>query len=495
VKKIILWIAIAAALIAAGVISGRGDARGGHTASAEAYAAYERGNEQLISFQFQNAEASLRRAIELDPGFAMAHAALAQLLVTRRVEDQAKPEIAIADSLAALIPRDLERLRVQVRLSALGKSRYSDHADSLLAAGKALDPNELDFLVVEATRADADSDPGAAERIWNRVLEVNPNYAEAYNRLGYFYLSQGRYDEAEAAMRKYAFVAPDLANPHDSLGEVLMSIGRYEEAEEEFARALKKQPDDFPWSQVNIGKIYLRRGQIAKGMKLLTDVRQVLHGTGWERNIALLTINALFEHNLTTQLDEHTAQFIRTFPDDQNTPFIRAMRLIYHGDQAGYRALMDSTTAAIGKEMYYKDFGTVRRDIGMARARFDAFAAAQAGDHAAAVAHFREVLKIGADAPPHQVAFDRYKLAEQLHALGQDDEALGELEKVIAVNPRTTEALALATEIDLQLENRAAALRYLEMLERSLALADPDLPILAKARQLRAQFGGAGGGV
>ncbi len=315
-----------------------------------------------------------------------------------------------------MIQHDLERLQVQVRLSGYDKSRNSKAADSLLAAGKALDPDDLIFLVTEATRADADRDPAAAERIWKRVLEVDPNYAEAHNHLGYLYLNQGRYDEAEAAMRKYAFVAPDLANPHDSLGEVLMSVGRYEEAEAEFARALAIQPDDFPWSQVNIGKIYLQRGQIAKGMQLLSDVRQVLRGTGWERNIALLTINALFEHGIMDQLDEHTLQFVQSFPDDRSTPFIRAMRLIHHGDIAGYRAIMDSTDAVIRKEPYYGEFGSVRRDVGMTQARFEAFAAAVVGDHAAAAENFRKVLTIGADAPPHQLVFDRYKLAEQLHA-------------------------------------------------------------------------------
>ena len=137
-KKVFLWIGIAAALTAAGVLSGRGDGHSGHTASAEAFSAYERGNQQLISFQLQNAEASLRRAIELDPGFAMAHTALAHLLLIRRVEDEGKREIAVADSLAELIPHDLERLQVQVRLSSLGKSRYRQDADSLLTAGARL---------------------------------------------------------------------------------------------------------------------------------------------------------------------------------------------------------------------------------------------------------------------------------------------------------------------------------------------------------------------
>lgn len=492
-KKIILLIGIAAVLTVAGVISGRGDPRNAHTQSEEAYSAYARGNEQLISFQLQNAEASLRRAIALDPGFAMAHAALAQLLMTQQKKEDAKAEVAVADSLASTMTHDLARLQVQVRLSAIDKSRYQANADSLLNAGKALDPNEVIFLVVEATRAGADRNPVEAERIWNRVLEVDPNYAEAYNHLGYLYLEQGRYEQAEEAMRKYAFVAPELANPHDSLGEVLMTQGRYEEAEEEFARAITMQPDDFPWSQANIAKIYLQRGQVAKALKILNDMREVLAGTGWERNIGMVTINALFEHDLTQELDEQARHFIATFPDDDNTPFIRAMRLIAQDDVAGYRSLMDSTAVALRENPYFLQFGSVRRDIGMTEKTFDGFAAAAVGDHAGAAARFREVLEIGADASPHRVAFARYKLAENLHALGQDDEALAQLDKVLAVNPRVTEALALTVEIHLGQGDRATALRYLDMLERCLTLADPGLPIVTRARDLRARFDGGAG--
>lgn len=494
-KKLLLLIVLAAALTAAGVISGRGGAHNGYTANAEAYAAYERGNQQFISFQYRNAEASLNRAIELDPGFAMAHTALAHLYNFRGVELATKREIALADSLAALVPRDLDRLRVQVRLSMLEKSRYYPEADSLLAAGKAIDPDELVFLVAEAGQPDDDSDPEKAERIWKHVLEVDPNYSEAYNRLGYLYRNQGRYDEAEAAMRKYAFVAPDLANPHDSLGEVLMNVGRYEEAEAEFARALAKQPDDFPWSQVNIGKVYLQRGQVAKGVKLLTDVRQVLRGTRWERDIAWTIIRALFEHGLTTQLDEHTLHFVQAFPDDESTPYIRGMRLLIHGDVAGFRAVSDSVTTAELQDPYVMADTTKVKRINATREELAAFAATASGDHVGAAAHFQAALKLTSSAAPHELAFFRFRLAEQLHALKRDSEAMDQLEAVLSVNPRVIEALALAAEIRFAAGNRAGGMRYLEALERSLAAADADLPIVAKTKQLRAQFDSDVGGV
>ena len=489
-KKVLLWIGLAAALIVGGVISGRSDPRAGHTASSEAFSAYEKGNDNLISYQLQGAETNLRQAVSLDPGFAMAHAALAQLLQIRGRDDQSKHEYAVADSLAPLIRGARERLQVQVRLSTSSRSRYFAQADSLLAAGKALAPDDLIFLVVEATRADAEDDPQSAETVWRRVLEVNPNYAEAYNRLGYLYLGKGRYEEAEAAMRRYAFVAPDLANPHDSLGEVLMTVGRYEEAETEFARALAKQPDDFPWSQVNIGRIYLRRGQINKGLQLLADLGQVLHGTGWERNVALIAINALVEHDLKDRLDERTRQFIVNYPNDESAAFLRAMRLIYRGDDAGYRALMDSTTTALRNSPKFRAMPMNQRRFAIASARFEGFAAAARGDHAGAVRHFREVITIGDGEPPHELAFDRYQLAVHLAALGQNQDALAELDKIFAINPRVIEALVLATEINLRLDRRVDALKYLEMLERNLTVADPDFPPVIKARELRTRFQG-----
>ena len=79
------------------------------TTSAEAYKLYVEGDEALNSFQYREAGDALQRALELDPSFAMAQAALAELYLTERPDSAAKA-YARADSLAALLPDENEPL-------------------------------------------------------------------------------------------------------------------------------------------------------------------------------------------------------------------------------------------------------------------------------------------------------------------------------------------------------------------------------------------------
>jgi len=82
-----------------------------------------------------------------------------------------------------------------------------------------------------------------AEQEFKRILQINPNYAMAYNMLGYLASQQGKTTEAIKYFKKYIFIAPDEANPHDSLGELLLLIGRYDEAIAEFKKAIAIRPE------------------------------------------------------------------------------------------------------------------------------------------------------------------------------------------------------------------------------------------------------------
>ncbi|MDX2436089.1 MAG: tetratricopeptide repeat protein, partial [Acidobacteriota bacterium] len=82
-----------------------------------------------------------------------------------------------------------------------------------------------------------------AERLYQRLVEMAPNWVIAYNQLGYINMMKGRFAEAEEYFKSYRFIAPDQANPHDSLGELFITQGRYAEAEESLQMALEIKPD------------------------------------------------------------------------------------------------------------------------------------------------------------------------------------------------------------------------------------------------------------
>jgi hypothetical protein len=92
---------------------------------------------------------------------------------------------------------------------------------------------------------------GEAAGHFRRSIELNPDYAPAYEGYSQLLMRGGKIDEAIANVRKYVDAVstyppdarPDIAGAYTNLGKTLLARGRYEEAAEEFGKALKVDPN------------------------------------------------------------------------------------------------------------------------------------------------------------------------------------------------------------------------------------------------------------
>ena len=484
-KRIALLVLVAAAmLIAAGLLLGRGDRSAAYTDDRQAWADYESGEAMLQAFRYAEADTMLNRAVSRDPGLAMAHIALAELDLRRGMRKEGLAHVAAADSLADLVADADARLLLQVRLSNLRVSRFHAGRDSLLALAETTAPDDIVVLMAGAMRATEANDLATAESRYEHILEINPNFASAYNFLGYLYLARGQYDEAETAMRRYSFVAPDLANPHDSLGDVLAVVGRYEEAEAEYKTALAKQPDFF-YSQKNIAWVYLDRGEVDRSVGLMEQVLAGIDGTPYAEGLLAEFIDRLFAHRLTPELDVYAGRFLADYPEGSAAPSVRVRRLFAHGETGPAVALIDSTYAIYQKEPWYGvNLGTTARVDGRT-AMFRALAAEQESRHQDAVRLLRQALDVLEDQPEHYVFSARIQLAYNLIPLGLLDEARLQVRQVLQINPRQPEAVLVAASIEAAAGQAAEARRLLDTLDRVLERADQDFPALVDGQKLR----------
>ncbi len=106
-----------------------------------------------------------------------------------------------------------------------------------------------------------------AIRLYQESLAIYPT-AEAHTFLGWTYSFQGRLDEAIAECHKAIAVDPDYGNPYNDIGVYLMQQGEFEAAIpwlERAKQAPRYEPRQFPY--VNLGRIYLRRGQWMAALK------------------------------------------------------------------------------------------------------------------------------------------------------------------------------------------------------------------------------------
>ncbi len=98
--------------------------------------------------------------------------------------------------------------------------------------------------------------------------EKFPNNTQILNRLGYLYLENIDYKNAENCFKKYIFIAPNNANPYDSIADLYFSLGDYKKAIKYYNKALKIKPD-FYNSRIKLALCYIYTGKLKKAEKML----------------------------------------------------------------------------------------------------------------------------------------------------------------------------------------------------------------------------------
>ena len=242
--------------------------------NAEAHEAYLRAQTEYNRFSTESllkARDLYREAIAIDPGYAEAHAGLAQTFCQL--------------SNLVLRPRDAMS---QAKASAL----LSVQLDSTLARGH----NALGYV-----RAFYEWDWDQAQKEMRKTLELNPGSAEAHQNFGYYLLVNGRFqqaldeltnardldplsssiatqtifplyegrefDKAVAAAEDLLRVDPTLWNVHMVLGQALLKNGNVDRgiAEVEEARRLDENTVTLGW----LGYAYAVGGRIEDARSIL----------------------------------------------------------------------------------------------------------------------------------------------------------------------------------------------------------------------------------
>jgi tetratricopeptide (TPR) repeat protein len=194
---------------------------------------YKRGRELVYNARAAEGVEHFKKALELDPEFALALAYLGTFtpgiegvkMVERAVELSAAlpgPERVLIEGQQAFNDNQIERSRALLRQVAEVKPR--DWWVQTLLAAIDFDDERWKDCAASAQRA----------------IDASPSAAPAYNYLAYSLVWQGYYDNAIAAATKQTELTPDEPNPYDTLGEVLLAAGRLDEAQAAMEKAIAR---------------------------------------------------------------------------------------------------------------------------------------------------------------------------------------------------------------------------------------------------------------
>lgn len=109
-----------------------------------------------------------------------------------------------------------------------------------------------------------------ADAIYQQILQIQPDHADALHLSGLVNHQLGKHDLAYARIKQAIAHNPMAAQFHNNLGEVCRALNRPEEALVCYVKALSLQPD-FPEAHRNIGLAHLASGETDRAVSCLYD--------------------------------------------------------------------------------------------------------------------------------------------------------------------------------------------------------------------------------
>ena len=197
------------------------------TSSLDALKAFAMGNEERARGRTQESLTFYKRAIDLDPNFAIAYARIGVHYANREQLDAAKPYVEKAYELR-------DRVSERERLYILEKYY-------------AFITGELDKTIETL-------------QTWARLY---PNDFIPHNNLSFNYKLVGRYEESLKEALEAVKLSPNNVNGHDNLVSSFISLGRFDEAEQAERAAQKINADSIASHRNNYIFAFLRRDQTA----------------------------------------------------------------------------------------------------------------------------------------------------------------------------------------------------------------------------------------
>ena len=437
------------------------------TDNLEAYRYYSLAVERAQGYHNADAIALLKKAVALDPQFAMAYARIGYAYaVTWHFADKAKPYLEKAFRLSDRLT-EKDRLYITAWYS-IANLDYAGTTRSFQEITTKY-PLEIEAYVTLYRLLMGEERREEAAEVIKQALSIDAGAKELYNALGSIYSELGRHDEAVAMFRRYVELAPDEPNAHDSLGMGYQWAGRYPEAMQEYERALALDPK-FEIAIIHLGNAYFQQGRYREAIAqfdryIQTASSDVERARGYD-SIAFVQLKkgdlSEVERMAKKILSYEKLDFGASFDIAlERGDVARAARLLEQASQWPYtaRGVRPNTRALI----YSRGCLNLKR-----------------GDADEAVEDFKEALR---QRPPTW-NIDPYEdcLANAYLEVGRFDEAITEYDRILRLNPNYPLAhyhLAQAYEQEgRQDQARAEYEHFLKI----WSLADPDIPEVRNAR-------------
>ena len=264
------------------------------TSNLEAYNQFVAGREALRLRTGKTIRVGLdhfRKAVQLDPKYAQAHAGIAEALL-------------LSTEYGNL---SLDTVDQEIR----------EEIDRALQ----LDPALGEAYAVSGSLADKLGEDEEAEAKYRKAMELSPNYSRSYHWLALMFRDSGRFEEGLELITRAHELDPDDPTIVVVKGTILARLGDVDAARSLFLQGIERRPD-FPELYSVLGGLFHQLGDFGRSGRLLARA----HRLNPERSlyVYLLCRSAIFLNDADLRSDCPTGT-------DQTSPNRRVYRLFFRG--------------------------------------------------------------------------------------------------------------------------------------------------------------------
>jgi len=224
------------------------------TKSPQSRAFFEEGLAKMETLHIEAGLQAWRNSAKADPNFGLPHIFLAYF-AQDPTEQVAEREKALAVRRGA----GPEEQLIIDWLANAGESKWVPAIQSMNGALQQYPKDKHLAWLAGWWLLLAQNEPMRAIPVFERAIQIDPNFADPWNEVSYCYARTGNFDEAFRHIKRYTELLPTEANPQDTFAEISRMAGKYEEALKHYRISLKIDPT-FIESQLGLGDTYALMG-------------------------------------------------------------------------------------------------------------------------------------------------------------------------------------------------------------------------------------------
>jgi eukaryotic-like serine/threonine-protein kinase len=239
------------------------------TSNPAAYNYYLRARGYLLNFSsaenVENAILMLKEALQVDPNFGAAKAALGEAYWRKYwlTKDKDWTTLAKEECDAAVILGNSGAAGHScLGLLADGTGRYREAVKEYQRALE-LEPGSQNAYIGLALAYEHAGAMSEAEQTYKRAIGVYPGSPYCHNSLGTFYLRQHQFGEAAQMFQRVIALAPEGYAPYVNLGATYNNLGQYDKSIEPLKKSILIRPSYAAY--VNLGVAYNGLKRFAEG--------------------------------------------------------------------------------------------------------------------------------------------------------------------------------------------------------------------------------------